>query len=235
MSIRIGFPLYEDFDSLDVLGPYQAFTYSDDLTPVLLAETDCPVTSLEGVGILPQSTFECCGQLDVLMVPGGSQLQNVLKQGPLGANAYLDFLAQQAQGAKMVCSVCTGALLLGAAGLLDGFTVTTHWAYKEVLRLFPCTVVDDYRRYVHSGNRVTGAGISSGIDESFYIISRLSGLPAARRAQLAMQYNPQPIIHCGDPAAPDIQDEPGLPDAIRSDWHVADTRQAFQDWLHKRA
>jgi transcriptional regulator GlxA family with amidase domain len=127
--------------------------------------------------------------------------------------------------------VCTGALLLAAAGQLDGFVATTHWAYKDVLRLFPCTVVDDYRRYVHSGNRVTGAGISSGLNEALYLISVLAGTPAARRAQLSMQYHPQPIFHCGDPDQPDILDQPQLPDEIRSDWQVPATLQAFRDWL----
>ena len=103
-------------------------------------------------------------------------------------------MAEQAKGATLVCSVCTGSLLLAAAGQLDGFVATTHWAHKDVLRLFACTVVDDYRRYVHSGNGVTGAGISSGLDEAIYLISVLAGTPAARRAQLSMQYHPQPIF-----------------------------------------
>jgi cyclohexyl-isocyanide hydratase len=134
-----------------------------------------------------------------------------------------------------VCSVCTGALLLGAAGLLDGHVVTTHWAYKDVLRLFPCTVVDDYRRYVQSGNRVTGAGISSGIDEALYIVSLLSGITAARRSQLAMQYHPQPTFQCGDPGEPDIKDNPRLPDDIRSDWGVRETYNDFSEWLRECA
>jgi cyclohexyl-isocyanide hydratase len=230
MSIRIGFPLYETFDSLDVLGPYQAFTYSQ-LAPVLIARSSSAVTSLEGVGILPSTTFGECGQLDVLFVPGGSDFTQVLNLGPLGSNPYLDFLVEQAKGAAMVCSVCTGALLLGAAGLLDGYIATTHWAFKDVLRLFRCTVVDDYRRYVHSGNRVTGAGISAGLDEALYLISVLEGTPSARRSQLAMQYRPDPIFHCGDPAQPDLRDQPQLPEDIKSEWHVADTLNSFRDWL----
>jgi len=100
-----------------------------------------------------------------------------------------------------------------------------------VLSLFPCAVVDDYRRYVQSGNRITGAGISSGLDEALYIVSVLEGIGPARRAQLAMQYNPQPTFHCGDPAQPDMRDNPGLADEIRLDWGVADTYAAFQRWL----
>jgi cyclohexyl-isocyanide hydratase len=230
MSIRIGFPLYETFDSLDVLGPYQAFTYSN-FTPLLVAQSASAVTSLEGVHILPTTTFTDCGQLDVLFVPGGSDFTKVLNLGPRGSNCYLDFLEEQARSATMVCSVCTGALLLGAAGLLDGCITTTHWAFKDVLRLFPCTVVDDYRRYVQSGNRVTGAGISSGLDEALYLISVLEGTQSARRSQLAMQYRPDPIFHCGDPGQPDIRDQPQLPDEIKSDWRVADTLDQFRKWL----
>jgi cyclohexyl-isocyanide hydratase len=230
MSLRVGFPLYETFDSLDVLGPFQAFNYSN-LTPVLVAESCKAVMSLEGVGILPGATFDDCGQFDVLFVPGASDFTKVLDQGPRGANRYLDFLAAQEPGARLVCSVCTGALLLGAAGLLEGYIATTHWAFKDVLRLFGCTVVDDYRRYVHSGNRVTGAGISSGLDEALYLISVIEGTPAARRSQLAMQYRPDPIFHCGDPGEPDIRDQPEMPEEIKSDWHVADTLEAFRKWM----
>jgi transcriptional regulator GlxA family with amidase domain len=230
MAITIGFPLYETFDSLDVLGPYQAFIYSG-VSPKLVAETTEGVTSLEGVTILPAASFAECGQFDVLFVPGGSDFTKILGRGKLGKNPYLDFLVDQAKHAQLVCSVCTGALLLAAAGLLQDCIVTTHWAYKEVLELFPCTVVDDYRRYVQSGNRITGAGISSGLDEALYIISVLVGVQLARKAQLAMQYHPQPAFHCGDPAQPDLRDDPRLPDEIRSEWQVADTYAAFQRWL----
>src|SRR5260370_32029293 len=132
---------------------------------LILGATNCAVenTSFEGVSILPRTTFDDCPQLDVIFAPGGSDPVAVLSIGHLGNNPYLDFLKRQAEKAQLICSVCTGALLLGGAGLLDGHTVTTHWAFKEVLKLFPCHVVDDYRRYVQSGNRITGAGISSGL------------------------------------------------------------------------
>jgi cyclohexyl-isocyanide hydratase len=230
MSLTVAFPLYESFDTLDVMGPLQAFLYAG-WTSTLLAQTKDGVRSLEGVTVMPDDTFDCATRFDILFVPGGADVSSVLALGKRGANPYLNFLARQAHGAKLVCSVCTGALLLGAAGLLDGRTATTHWAYHEVLQLFPCNVVPDYRRYVHSGNRVTGGGISSGIDEALYIISAVAGVATARRAQLAMQYNPQPIVHCGDPAAPDIRDQPELPAEIKSQWQVAGTLEAFQQWL----
>jgi transcriptional regulator GlxA family with amidase domain len=233
MILKAGFPLYEKFDSLDVFGPLQTFFYAG-FDNWLLAGRDCEIQSLEGVSIKPRAVFEDSPQLDILFVPGGSDFTSVLNQGPLGDNTYLDFLARQAEKAALVCSVCTGALLLGAAGLLDGHTVTTHWAFKDVLRLFPCTVVDDYRRYVQSGNRITGAGISSGLDEALYIVSVLEGVPAARRGQLSMQYNPQPLLHYGDPSDADEKDEPGLADQIRSDWQVDATLQQFQKWIAGR-
>jgi transcriptional regulator GlxA family with amidase domain len=229
-GLKVGFPLYKNLDSLDVLGPLQTFFYAG-FDNWLLAEDDCEVESLEGVFIKPRAVFKAAPQLDILFVPGGSDFTSVLEEGPRGKNTYLDFLTQQAQKAKLVCSVCTGALLLAAGGLLDGQTVTTHWAFKDVLRLFPCTVVEDYRRYVRSGNRITGAGISSGLDEALYIVSVLEGVAVARRGQLSMQYHPQPLLHYGDPADADRSDEPGLPDQIRSDWQVAATLQQFQKWI----
>jgi transcriptional regulator GlxA family with amidase domain len=228
--LKVGFPLYSTFDSLDVLGPYQTFYYAG-FECHLIAEACDPVESLEGVLIKPCTTFDDAGQMDVLFVPGGSDIPGVLKAGHPGNNAYLDFLIAQAPGATLVCSVCTGALLLAAAGLLDGHLVTTHWAYKDVLKMFPCTVVDDYRRYVQSGNRVTGAGISSGLDESLYIVSVLLGLGASRSAQLAMQYHPQPPVNCGDPADRDIKDYPGMIVAREKEWDIPATANFMLSWI----
>src|SRR5579883_3114233 len=184
MSLTAVIPLYHGFDSLDVLGALQSFLYAGIAT-TLTAEDCGLVTSLAGVPIHVGYTFDSPVQYDILFVPGGNDIPSVLRGGPRGSNPYLNFLARQAQGAQLVCSVCTGALLLAAAGLLDDCTATTHWAYKDVLRLFPCRVVDDFRRYVQSGNVITGAGISSGIDEALYIIANIVGIDAARRAQLA--------------------------------------------------
>lgn len=230
MALKVGIPLYPTFDSLDVLGPYQTFTFAG-MDRYLIAETKDVVTSFEGVRIEPRTDFAGCPQLDVLFVPGASDAPSVLKAGHVGENPYLDFLITQAQGAKLVCSVCTGALLLGAAGLLDGHTVTTHWAFQDVLRLFPCTVVNDYRRYVQSGNRITGAGISSGLDIAMYIVSLLYGVGAARQGQLSMQYNPQPAFHCGDPGDVDIRDEPGMVDQVLRQWRVQEAREFVAEWI----
>jgi len=233
-ALKVGIPLYEGFDSLDVTGPFQTFTFAE-MECHLIGPGDTsgplPVTSFEGIRILPDTTFESCPQLDVLFVPGGSNPVEVLTVGHPGSNPYLDFLIRQAEHAKLVCSVCTGALLLAGAGLLNGQVVTTHWAFKDVLRLFPVHVVNDYRRYVQSGHHVTGAGISSGLDESLYIVSLLYGVDVARRCQLAMQYNPHPPFHCGDPTDSDIQDDPSMVEDRKAQWHVADAAKQVKQWL----
>jgi transcriptional regulator GlxA family with amidase domain len=229
-GFKIAIPLYPGFDSLDVLGPFQTFTFAG-MDLYLVAADDNLVTSFEGVSIKPRVSFDDCPQVDMLFVPGGSDPVKVLLEGHPGHNALLDFLIKQAQQAKLVCSVCNGALLLAGAGLLDGHIVTTHWAFKDVLRLFPCQVVDDYRRYVQSGNRITGGGISSGLDEALYIVSLLLGTGVARQGQLSMQYHPQPIFHCGDPGDSDIQDDPGMVQAVLANWQIAQAREQVAKWL----
>lgn len=229
-KLKVGFPLYEGFDSLDVAGPFQTFTFAG-MDLYLLGPSCDAVTSFEGIAFTPRATFDDCAQLDLLFVPGGADPIAVLKQGHLGENAYLDFLAHQGKSARLVCSVCTGALLLAAAGLLDDHIATTHWAFKPVLSLFPCKVVDDYRRYVKSGNRVTGGGISSGLDEALYIVSLLFGTDTARQGQLAMQYHPQPIFHCGDPADADIKDDPEMVDDRIKEFGVPEALESVKRWL----
>jgi len=228
--LKVGIPLYAGFDSLDVAGPLQTFTFAG-MDCWLLSESGDQVTSFEGVTIVPRSSFDACPQLDMLFVPGGADPVAVLEAGQPGRNAYLDFLSKLAPGCKLVCSVCTGSLLLAGAGLLKGHLATTHWAFLPVLRLLDCTVVDDYRRYVQSGNRVTGGGISSGLDEALYIVSLLYGTDQARRGQLAMQYRPSPIFHAGDPSDIDIQDDPAMvPDRVAA-FDVPAALKGVAAWL----
>lgn len=232
MALKVGIPLYPGFDSLDVLGPYQTFTFAG-MDRYLVAEQAGPVTSFEGVTIQAPWDFSSCPQLDVLFVPGGDDpITAVLIKERPGHGPYLDFLNGQAANATLVCSVCTGALLLGGAGLLKGHTATTHWAYRDALREFPGVhVVADYRRYVQSGNRVTGAGISSGLDVAMYIVSLLQGVQVARRGQLSMQYHPQPPFHNGDPDDTDIKDDPAMPDEIRQNWKIPEACIQLRNWL----
>jgi cyclohexyl-isocyanide hydratase len=232
-DIKIGIPLYKNFDSLDVMGAFQVFNVADGLAPKLLAETLDPVLSAEKVEIIPQGTFDKTDDLDVLFVPGGIQLGAVLNnQGP-GQNPLLAFLrriADRKPNPPMITSVCTGALFLAAAGLLDGYEATTHWNYKQVLRLFPkVTVVKGYPRWWDDRGRITGGGISSTIDEAFYIVQRLVGADAAQCAQLTIQYAPKPPFHDGDPCEAD----PDVYRKVSDRMQDPETTKAFQDWIAK--
>jgi len=234
----IGIPLYPNFDSLDVLGPFQTFTMAADrLEPKLLAASKAPVLSFEGVEITPHATFDQTKSLDVLFVPGGIKLEDVLKAGSPDKNPYIAFLRRIAKPDKegkpiLITSVCTGALLLAAAGLLQGFRATTHWNYKSVLALFPgVTVADGYPRFVIDANRITGGGISSGLDEAMAMVALLLDKKTARRGQLTMQYAPNPPFDDGDPSVADPSILFDVTNNMRDG--VVKTVAGFQDYIQK--
>jgi len=200
-NLTVGFPLYQGFDSLDVIGPYQIFSFLPNCKALLVGPDSSLITSGEGITVVPQTDFASCPQLDVLYVPGAGGVRSVLDQGPLESNPYLQFLLAQAPAARLVVGVCTGAILLAAAGLLDGYIATTHWAFQGVLRMFPAVqLAPGYPRFIIDGNRVTGGGISSGLDEGYAIAAILTDNFQAKKVQLSMQYNPQPPFNDGDPS-----------------------------------
>ena len=142
------------------------------------------------------------GAGDVLWVPGGGPdaLKAMMQEA---RSAYLDYLRQVARGARWVCSVCEGALLLARAGLLDGHAATTHWAFVACLQRFPNIQVDTtHQRFIVSGNRLTGGGISSGLDEALQLISLLFGTTAAMSVQVTTQYFPRPPVAGVIPSTP---------------------------------
>jgi len=201
-KVNIGIMLYPGFDSLDVLGPNQVFFFlrSKGVKVMLVGEhMNQAVISMEDVPILPQVDYTTCPKLDVVFVPGGygKGYNDLLRND---TDPFYDFLKKQAAQATLVTCVCTGAHIMARAGLLNGFKVTTHWAYKEALALFANVhVAEGYPRYKVDGNRVTGGGISSGIDEAIKIASMLKGDFAAQEVQLSMQYAPCPPFDSGDP------------------------------------
>jgi cyclohexyl-isocyanide hydratase len=203
--MRLGIPVYEKVDLLDVAGPAEMFYWagqSQPLETVILSQDGCSVTALNGIRIGAQAAFADMPVLDVLWVPGGApdMLGQIMKDPD---HPYLQYLRQVAKKATWVCSVCEGALLLARAGLLDGHCATTHWAFVACLQSFPEIDVDTQnRRFVVSGNRLTGGGISSGLDESLKLIELLFDRATAESVQVTTQYFPQPPVMGVIPAAP---------------------------------
>lgn len=196
--MKLGIPVYDGVDLLDVTGPLEMFYWTNDdnnqLETVLISADGNSVTSVSGVTFQAQKSFVEVPALDVLWVPGGDPpaLERIMKDPH---SPYLEYLRKVAENAKWVCSVCEGALLLGRAGLLQGHTVTTHWAFVDCLKRF-----EDVRpapgnpRFVVSGNRLTGGGISSGLDEALKLIALLFGEDTAKGVQVTTQYFPDPPV-----------------------------------------
>jgi len=198
--ITIAMPVYEGVDLLDVAGPFEMLSWvnPDDGPPIaqtLVVSADGkPVAPGSGLVITPHGAFADAPSPDVLWVPGGTiaALQALL---PDPDNPYFDYLVQAAANATWVCSVCEGALLLARAGLLYGYQATTHWAFVNCLKSFEGIDVDETNaRFVLSGNRLTGGGISSGLDESLMLIQLLWGTKVAASVQVTTQYFPDPPV-----------------------------------------
>jgi cyclohexyl-isocyanide hydratase len=184
--------LFPALTQLDLTGPYEVFTRMPGAKVVLIAETLDAVKSDKGLTILPDIILAEAPQVDILFVPGGNGVFEAMQSKPLVA-----FLQRQAAGAKYVTSVCTGALVLAAAGLLDGYKATTHWLSLNLLSLFKVTVVEE--RTVADGNRITAGGVTSGIDFGLYLAALVYGEAAAKEIQLMLEYNPQPPFNAGSP------------------------------------
>jgi cyclohexyl-isocyanide hydratase len=196
----IGIPIYQSVDLLDVAGAYEILSLLEEFDPALgvevylVAAKPGTIKTRDGLMMKPHKVFSELPALDVLWVPGGDpaalkKLMNDPKR------TYLDFLVTRSQNARFVTSVCEGALLLAKAGLLDGYEATTHWAFIPCLKQFPAIkVVEGYPRFVVDRNRVTGGGISSGLDEALKLVELLSSYEVAQKIQQRTQYYPCPPV-----------------------------------------
>ena len=192
---RVAILIFPDVEVLDFCGPFEVFSVTrlDDtkrretLSPFevrLVAETREVVTATGGMRVLPDCTLAECPPLDVLVVPGGWGTRRLLEHRPL-----LDWIAARGGAVPTLTSVCTGALLLGRAGLLDGRRATTHWRSLDLLRqVAPRATVEDALHVVEDGHVVTSAGISAGIDMALRIVTRLYGETIARETARHMEY-----------------------------------------------
>ncbi|MFO1085019.1 MAG: DJ-1/PfpI family protein [Reyranellaceae bacterium] len=190
--IDIGILLYPNVTQLDATGPAQVLSRVPGATLHMIWKTRDPVPTDAGFSIVPTTTFADCPALDVICVPGGGGQVELMTD-----SETLDFLRKQATGARYVTSVCTGSLVLGAAGLLAGYRSACHWAWRDMLKDFGAIPVAE--RVVRDRNRISGGGVTAGIDFGLTVAAELAGEEIAKSIQLVLEYDPQPPFDSGSP------------------------------------
>ncbi len=192
---QIAMLLYPGMYALDLVGPHAFLSGLMNVEVHLVAKTMDPVLAAGNLHLVPTTTLKNCpGTLDVLFVPGGQPGTNAAMQD----DEILSFLADRGSRARYVTSVCTGSLILGAAGLLKGYKATSHWSTRDLLPLLGATPVE--KRVVEDRNRITGGGVTSGIDFGLVLAARMRNPEYAQMLQLINEYDPQPPFHAGTPA-----------------------------------
>jgi len=193
---RVGIVLFEDVEVLDFCGPFEVFSATrmneekrrDEPSPfevLLIAENPSPITTTGGMKVLPHYTFDSCPRVDILVCPGGWGTRKELKN-PI----MLEWLRARATGVETLAAVCTGSMLLGFAGLLDGLHATTHWRSLDWMReSFPTVTVEYGKHFVQDGRVLTSAGISAGIDMSLKVVANYFGEEIARATARHMEYS----------------------------------------------
>lgn len=198
MTLEIGMLLFPELTQLDLTGPYEVFHRLPDARVHLLWKERAPVRAQGGLCLLPTTTLAACPPLDLLFVPGGFGQQALQDDAEI-----LAFLRAEGARARWVTSVCTGSLLLGAAGLLDGYAATTHWAYVDLLPAFGARV--ERARVVIDRNRITAGGVTSGIDFALRVAAEIGGAALAEALSLGLEYDPAPPFRGHpDAARPEI-------------------------------
>lgn len=195
MNKRVGIIVYDEVEVLDFCGPFEVFSTTrleedrrkeepSPFEPLLIAQFDRPVVTAGGMKVLPHFTFEACPSLDILVVPGGWGSRREMKN-----DAMLSFIVSRSARVDTLASVCTGSLILGGAGLLEGLRATTHWGALGLMReLFPGVIVDEDSHVVEQGKVITSAGISAGIDMALHVVARYCGPDVARSTARHMEY-----------------------------------------------
>jgi cyclohexyl-isocyanide hydratase len=197
--LQIGIVIFPKVTQLDFTGPLQVFSSVPNAAVHLIWKRIEPVATDTPLKVLPTTNFADCPQLDVICVPGGAGTDDMVNDEEM-----LDFLCAQAKTAKYVTSVCTGSLVLGAAGLLEGYRATTHWTAMGYLDAYGVT--PEKTRVSVDRNRVTGGGVTAGIDFALTLVSILVDRPTAEMIQLRLEYNPAPPFASGSPdtASPEV-------------------------------
>jgi len=214
MSFNIGLLLFPNLTQLDLTGPWEVFARMPNANNYLVWKDRQPVMSDRGLAIVPTVTFNDCPQLDLICIPGGPGQIALMDD-----DETLDFVRRMAENAKWITSVCTGSLVLGAAGLLQGYRATSHWGSLDQLSLLGATPVAE--RVVRDRNRITGAGVTSGIDFALTVAEELLGREIAENIQLQMEYDPAPPFHSGSPRSASPQ-------------RLAEAKSQMQDFIARR-
>jgi cyclohexyl-isocyanide hydratase len=195
---NVGFVIFPELTQLDFTGPQQVLARLPRSAMHIIAKSAVPVPSDSGLSLVPTHTFENCPRLDLICIPGGRA--GVVQA--MGDRGTIEFVQRQSATAQYVTSVCTGAFILGAAGLLRGRRATTHWAYAELLPLVGAT--HEKGRVVKDGNVITAGGVTSGIDFGLTVVAEIAGETVAQAIQLGLEYDPAPPFDAGHPdRAPD--------------------------------
>lgn len=193
---RSGMLVFPNLTQLDLTGPYEVLARLPGAETLLLWKTLDPVRSERGLTIRPTATLASCPPLDLVLVPGGPGVNPLLEDAEV-----LEFLRRAAAETRYVVSVCTGALILGAAGLLRGRRAATHWMSRELLRAFGTEPAAE--RVVKDGKFITGGGVTAGIDVALSVVAEIAGRAAAEAIQLAIEYDPAPPFASGSPEGAD--------------------------------
>ncbi len=191
-ALHIGFLIYPRVTQLDATGPAQILSLVPGATIHMVWRTLDPVPTDAGFSILPTDTFDTCPDLDVICIPGGFGQFEIMEDPDM-----LEFVKRQGENAKYVTSVCSGSLILGAAGLLDGYKSACHWAMRDQLTNFGATPVAE--RIVRDRNRLSGGGVTAGIDFGLTLAAELAGEEWAKLIQLGVEYDPGPPFDTGTP------------------------------------
>ena len=197
--LSVGCLVFERMDQIDFTGPFEVLSRMPDTRVQIIGREPTPIRDVQGLRLTPDVRIAEAGIFDVLLVPGGYGQQALMHD-----EEVLDLIRKHVEKGKLLFSVCTGALLCGAAGVLVRRQVTTHWSARHLMRYYGAALVD--ARVAVDGNLISAAGVTAGLDAALVLVSLLRGDAAAQEIQLAIEYAPAPIFHNGTPdtAPPEV-------------------------------
>ena len=190
--LSVGCLIFERMDQIDFTGPFEVLSRMPDTTIQIVGKELAPIRDVQGLRLMPDLSIAGAPVFDVLLLPGGYGQQALMHD-----EEVLELIRRHVQREKLLFSVCTGALLCGAAGVLVGRQVTTHWSARHLMWFYGALLVD--ARVVVDGNLISAAGVTAGLDAALVLVSLLRGDVAAQEIQLAIEYAPNPIFHSGTP------------------------------------